>query len=75
MDELDSRVYYGLKDAIRKAEKNIANDNLKWNNMPMILIDFYSWEVFYFEDEYAARDHLEKNNTQWDDEPPQPPCR
>jgi hypothetical protein len=70
LDELDSRVYYGYKDATRKAVKNIAEDNLKWNNMPIILVDFYSWEVFYFEDEYEAKEHLEKHNTQWDDEPP-----
>lgn len=70
MDELDSRVYYGLKDAIRKAEKNIAEDNLKWNDMPVILIDLWSWEVFYFEDEHEARKHLEENNVHWDDEPP-----
>lgn len=70
MDQLDSRVYYGLKDAIRKVEKNISEDNLKWNNMPIILIDFHKWDVFYFEDEYTAKELLEKNYSSWDDEPP-----
>ncbi len=68
MDELDSRVYYGIKDNLRKAIKNIAEDNLKWNNMPIILVDFHSWDVFYFEDEYQAKDHIHEHHaTGWDD--------
>jgi hypothetical protein len=70
MDELDRRVFNGLKEAIRKAERNISEDSLKWNNMPIILIDFHRWEVFYFEDEYEAKENLEKCYSQWDDEPP-----
>jgi hypothetical protein len=70
MDELDSRVYYGVKDSLRKAIKNISEENLKWNNMPIILIDFHSWDVFYFEDEYQAKDFIQENHTTGWDEPP-----
>ncbi len=70
MDELDSRVYYGIKDNIRKAIKNIAEDNLKWNNMPVILIDFRCWDVFYFEDEYQAKDQIyDMYGNAWDEPP------
>lgn len=70
MDELDSRVYYGIKDNIRKAIKNIVEDNLKWNNKPIILIDFHGWDVFYFEDEYQAKDYIQQHHATGWDEPP-----
>lgn len=60
MDELDSRVYYGLKEALRKVVKNISEENLPWDSLPIILIDFWRWEAFYFEDESDAIEHLEK---------------
>lgn len=70
MDALESTMYYGLKDSLRKAVKNIAEGNLKWNNMPIILIDFYQWDVFYFEDEYEAKDFIsEHHTTDWDEAP------
>lgn len=70
MDRLDSRVYYGLKDALRKVVKNISEEELPWGEFPLILIDFWSWEVFYFENESDAIEHIEKNNVEWDDSPP-----
>lgn len=70
MDHLDSRIYNGYKDAVRKAVKNIVEDNLPWNNMPLILVDYHEWNVHYFEDEYAAKEHLENKYSSWDDEPP-----
>lgn len=71
MDVLESRVYNELKDAYRKAVKNIKEETLNWNNLPIIFIDFYAWEVFYFEDEHDAQEHIESNNTDWDDSPPE----
>lgn len=71
MDELDSNVYYGIKVALRKVVKNISEDNLKYNRMPIVLIDFYKWEVFYFEDKYDAQEFLEEHYSNWDDEPPE----
>jgi len=70
MDELDSRVYNGLRDSIRRAVKNISKDKLSWHEMPIILVDFHRWEVTYFEDEYDAQNHvIEHHTTDWDEPP------
>lgn len=70
MDELDSRVYYGLKEALRKADAALGKGiSYSWK-YPVILIDLWCWEVFYFDDESDALEHLQKNNTEWDDSPP-----
>lgn len=70
-DQLDARVFDGLKDAIRKADKAYKNrmNHYTWK-FPVILVDFNEWDVHYFEDEYLAREHVSKVCNQWDDEPP-----
>lgn len=71
MDRLDANIYYGLKESFRKAIKNISDGNLTWGEMPVILIDYYNFEVFYFESENDAEEHLKEHNTEWDDSPPE----
>lgn len=71
MDILDSQVYYGLKESIRKAVKNISEEKLAWHEMPIILVDFYQWEAIYFNDEYEAKDYVEKHHTSGFDEAPE----
>ena len=70
MDQLDSNVYYGLKECIRNAVKKISSGELSWHEMPMILVDFYDWSVWYFDGERDATDHIEKEYTTDWDEPP-----
>lgn len=70
MDQLDSNVYNGLKESIRRAVKNIANDNTHWSDMPIILVDYRGWEVVYFENETSAIQHIKKTHVDGWDEPP-----
>lgn len=70
-DHLDERVFSGLKNAIRKADKAYQNKlNSYTYTFPVILIDFNEWEVYYFNDEFEAQDHVSKVCNEWDDEPP-----
>lgn len=71
MDALDSRVYNGLKESIRKVVKNISEGNLEWCNMPIILVDFHRWEAIYFDDEYDTRDYIENHYASDFSEPPE----
>ncbi|AMQ66487.1 flagellar basal-body rod modification protein [Bacillus phage Shbh1] len=71
MDRLDSQVYYTLKDSLRKVQDNIATDNLKWGEFPVVLIDFWSWKTHYFESEMDAQDYVENNLIDHFDEPPE----
>lgn len=70
MDELDSDVYYGYKESMRKAIKNISEDNLLWGQMPVILVDFHRWEVFYYENDLKAEDEIQNSHgVDWEEPP------
>lgn len=70
MDEFDSQLYYGIKDALRKLSKNVLEDTLEYDHMPIILIDFYRFEAPYFPCESDALEYLEEFHTDCTDGPP-----
>lgn len=71
MDTLDLNVYHGFRDALVKIKERLSKSNPPHYRLPIILADYYRWEVTYFEDEYKAVEHLEKHHSDWDDGPPQ----
>lgn len=70
MDELELRVYHGYRDALRKLWDRLSSNEPSYRGLPVILVDYHEWEVFYFEDEYKAQSFLDDNYTSWDEEPP-----
>lgn len=71
MDRLESRLYYGVKEAIRKVESVIGNSEVTWHEMPIVLIDFYVWEAKYFEDVYEVIDYVQEEHVSSFDEAPE----
>lgn len=75
MDELDLNVYHGYRDAVKRVIGRLTYLSTKpyisiHNRLPCILVDYHKWDVFYFDDQYKAKDFLEANYSSWDDEPP-----
>ena len=60
MDILDSQLYYSLKESIRKANSDVASNELGIFEMPIILVDFYNYKATYFNDEHDVKVHVEK---------------
>lgn len=71
MDRLGSQMYYSFKDAIRELLFALNDNDYHPHLLPVVIVDFYSWDAHYFEDEYDAQKYLKENRTDWDDQPPE----
>lgn len=58
MDKLDAKLYYTYKKSMRKLIHKITTDELPWREMPVVLVDFYSWEAHCFANKFEAKEYI-----------------